>query len=87
MKCPICGTDMVWMGNVTILIKDLDKYFYKLTKKAFQSKDIEIWGVNWDIGEVFCPNYLNYGNHKVLRDKYTMDELKRMYEEKRGKDE
>lgn len=67
MKCPICGTEMVWMGNVTILIKDVDKYYYKLTKKAFQTKDVEIWGVDWDRGNLFCPNYLECGNHPVVK--------------------
>lgn len=67
MKCPKCGTEMVWMGNVQIEIKDLDKYFHKLTKKAFQSKDIEIWGVDWDGGDLFCPNYLKCGNHPLSK--------------------
>ena len=67
MKCPICGTEMVWMGNVQIEIKDLDKYFYKLTKKAFRSKDIELWSVDWDRGTLFCPNYLKCGNHPLIR--------------------
>lgn len=47
MKCPKCGKEMVWMGDVSVLIKDTDKYYRKLTKKAIKSKDIEIWGVNW----------------------------------------
>ena len=42
MKCPKCGTEMVWMGEVTILIRDTDKYFHRLSKKAFRSKDIEL---------------------------------------------
>ena len=67
MKCPKCGTEMVWMGNVTILIKNTDKYLHKLSKKAFQSKDIAIWGVDWERGEVFCPNYLKCGNHPIIR--------------------
>ena len=67
MKCPECGTEMVWMGNVQIEIKDLDKYFHQLTKKAFQSKDVVIWGVDWANGDLFCPNYLNCGNHPVVR--------------------
>ena len=67
MKCPKCGKEMVWMGNVTILIKDTDKYLYKLSKKAFQSKDIEIWGVDWEEGNLFCPNYLKCGNHPMIK--------------------
>lgn len=67
MKCPKCGTDMVWMGNVKILIKDTDKYYHKLSKKAFRSKDIELWGVDWSKGDLFCPNYLNCGNHPLLK--------------------
>lgn len=76
MKCPRCGTEMVWMGNVKIEIKDLDKFFHKLTKKAFQSKDIEIWGVDWDHGDLFCPNYLNCGNHPLIRAEETKKEDK-----------
>lgn len=67
MKCPKCGKEMVWMGNVLIEIKDLDKYFHKLSKKAFQSKDIEIWGVDWENGDLFCPNYLECGNHPAIK--------------------
>ena len=67
MKCPKCGTEMVWMGDVTILIKDTDKYLYKLPKKAFRSKDIELWGVDWDKGNLFCPNYLECGNNPILK--------------------
>lgn len=66
MKCPKCGTEMVWMGNIQIVIRDTDKYFHKLSKKAFQSKDIELWGADWDRGTLFCPNYLNCGNHPDL---------------------
>ncbi len=69
MKCPKCGQEMVWMGDVTILIKDTDKYLYKLSKKAFQSKDIELWGVDWEGGHLFCPNYLKCGNHPVFKDR------------------
>ena len=46
MKCPKCGTEMVWMGNIQIVIRDTDKYFHNLSKKAFQSKDIELWGAD-----------------------------------------
>lgn len=67
MKCPKCGTEMVWMGNVNILIKDTDKYLYKLSKKAFSSKDIELWGVDWERGKLFCPNYLKCGNIPILK--------------------
>ena len=67
MKCPKCGTEMVWVGDVQILIKDTDKYLYKLSKKAFRSKDIELWGVDWDRGALFCPNYLQCGNHPLLK--------------------
>lgn len=67
MKCPICGADMVWVGEVTILIKDTDKYFYRLSKKAFRSKDIELCWVNWGKGDLFCPNYLKCGNHPVMK--------------------
>lgn len=74
MKCPKCGTEMVWMGNVCILIKDTDKYFHKLTKKAFQTKNIEIWGVDWDMGDLFCPNYLKCGNHPLIRTKVESDD-------------
>jgi hypothetical protein len=42
MKCPKCGMEMEWMGNVQILIKDTDKYLYRLSKKAFRIKDIEL---------------------------------------------
>ena len=76
MKCPKCGEEMVWMGEVTILIKDTDKYFHKLTKKAFQSKDVDILGVNWFNGDLFCPNYLRCGNHPMLRTKTTESEDK-----------
>ena len=74
MKCPKCGTEMVWMGNVCILIKDTDKYFHNLTKKAFQTKDIEIWGVDWDMNGLFCPNYLNCGNNPSIRTKIENEE-------------
>lgn len=67
MKCPICGTEMVWMGNVQILIKDTDMFLYRLSKKAFRSKDVEIWGVDWDKGTLFCPNYFECGNHPVVK--------------------
>ena len=67
MKCPICGTEMVWMGSVQILIKDTDKFLYRLSKKAFRSKDVEIWGVDWDRGDLFCPNYFECGNHPVVQ--------------------
>ena len=66
MKCPKCGTEMVWMGNVMILIKDTDKYFHRLSKKAFRSKDIELWSADWERGNLFCPNYLKCGNHPDL---------------------
>ena len=74
MKCPKCGTEMVWMENVCILIKDTDKYFHKLTKKAFQTKNIEIWGVDWNMGDLFCPNYLKCGNHPLIRTKVESDD-------------
>ena len=74
MKCPKCGTEMVWMGNVTILIKDTDKYFHKLTKKAFQTKDVEIWGVDWNMGNLFCPNYLKCGNHPLIKAQKESEE-------------
>lgn len=67
MKCPKCGTDMVWVGDVEILIKDTDKYLYKLSKKAFRSKDIKLVAVNWNKGYLFCPNYLQCGNHPLLK--------------------
>lgn len=67
MKCPKCGTEMVWMGNVRILIKDTDKYFHKLTKKAFQTKNIKILDADWDAGDLYCPNYLECGNHPFVR--------------------
>lgn len=35
MKCPICGTEMVWMGNVQIVIRDTDKFLRRLSKKGF----------------------------------------------------
>jgi hypothetical protein len=76
MKCPKCGNEMVWMGNVTILIKNTDKYFHKLSKKAFQGKDIEIWGVDWENGDLFCPNYLNCGNHPMLKKKTESEDKK-----------
>ncbi len=66
MKCPKCGTELVWMGNVQIVIRDTDKYYHRLSKKAFQSKDIELWGVDWERGELFCPNYLSCGYHPAL---------------------
>lgn len=66
MKCPICGTEMVWTGNVQIVIRDTDKFLHKLSKKAFRSKDIEIWSVDWSNGTLFCPNYLKCGNHPVI---------------------
>ena len=69
MKCPKCGTEMVWAGNVQIVIKDTDKYLYRLPKKAFRSKDIELWGVDWENGDLFCPNYLQCGNHPILKNK------------------
>ena len=75
MKCPICGTEMVWMGSVQIEIKDTDKFLYRLSKKAFRSKDIEIWGVDWDRGKLFCPNYLKCGNHPAVM-KQRQDEDK-----------
>lgn len=59
---------MVWMGNVQIVIKDTDKYFHRLSKKAFRSKDIELWGVDWDRGALFCPNYLQCENHPIVKD-------------------
>ena len=65
---------MVWMGFIQISIKDTDKYLYRLTKKAFQSKDIEIWGVDWDRGDLFCPNYLECGNHPIIRAQREADE-------------
>lgn len=68
MKCPKCGKEMVWMGDVSVLIKDTDKYYRKLTKKATRSKDIEIWGVNWETGNLFCPNYLECGNNPKMRE-------------------
>lgn len=67
MKCPKCGTEMVWMGEVTILIKDTDKCFRNLSKKAFRSKDIELMSANWGKGDLFCPNYLNCGNYPKLK--------------------
>lgn len=67
MKCPKCGTEMVWMGDVTILIKDINKYYNRITKKAFRSKDIELLGVDWNDGYLFCPNYLQCGNHPLIR--------------------
>ena len=76
MKCPKCGQEMVWMGNVKILIKDTDKYFHKLTKKAFQTKDIEIWSVDWDAGNLFCPNYLQCGSYPMNKVKKTKSEDK-----------
>lgn len=68
MKCPKCGTDMVWMGQVHIIIRDVDKYYHRLSKKAFRSKDVEILGVDWARGDLFCPNYLNCGNHPILKE-------------------
>lgn len=68
MKCPKCGKEMVWMGDVSMLIKDTDKYYRKLTKKAIQRKAIEIWGVNWEAGNLFCPNYLKCGNNPKMRE-------------------
>ena len=73
MVCPVCGTEMVWMGNVQILIKDADKYFHKLPKKAFRSKDVELWGVDWNGGDLFCPNYLQCGNHPIIRKQKGSD--------------
>ncbi len=66
MKCPRCGKELEWMGNIKILIKDTDKYFHKLTKKGFSSKDIELWGADWEKGSLFCPNYLECGYHPDL---------------------
>jgi len=67
MKCPRCGADMVWTGSVQILIKDTDKYFHRLSKKAFRSKDIRLLGVDWNKGYLVCPNYLQCGNHPILK--------------------
>ena len=66
MKCPKCGAELVWMGEVTILIRDTDKYFHRLSKKAFRSKDIELMGAYWETGDLFCPNYLTCGYHPSL---------------------
>ena len=77
MKCPKCGADMVWMGNVQILIKDTDKYFHRLSKKAFRSKDIELWGVDWSKGDLFCPNYLQCRNHPIISANKTGSEDKK----------
>lgn len=68
MKCPKCGTDMVWMGEVHIIIRDIDKYYHRLSKNAFRSKDVEILGVDWARGDLYCPNYLNCGNHPILKE-------------------
>lgn len=38
MKCPICGTEMVWTGNVQIVIRDTDKFLHKLSKRLFVVK-------------------------------------------------
>lgn len=67
MKCPKCGMDMVWMGDVQILIKDTDKYYHQLSKKAFRSRDIKLLGVDWSKGDLYCPNYLQCGNHPMLK--------------------
>ena len=76
MKCPKCGTEMVWMGDVTILIKDINKYYHKITKKAFQSKDIELLRANWNNGKLFCPNYLHCGNHPFIRTETESEDKK-----------
>ena len=75
MKCPICGTEMMWMGYVQIAIKDTDKFLHRLSKKAFRSKDIELLSVDWDRGDLFCPNYLKCGNHPAVM-KQRQDEDK-----------
>ena len=56
MKCPKCGKDLYWIGEMTVLMKDTDKYFHRMSKKAFASKDIQLMGVNWEKGEFFCPD-------------------------------
>lgn len=76
MKCPKCGTEMVWMGDVTILMRNCDKHYCHLTKKAFASKDIELWGASFDRDALMCPNYLNCGNlsHIATESNYAPDE-------------
>ena len=61
MKCPRCGTEMSWMGNVMVNIKNAEKHYRKLTKRAFRDKDVQLLSADWEKG-LYCPNYLVCGN-------------------------
>lgn len=53
MNCEKCGSDKLsFMAH--IIISSPIRYFNKLSKKAIASKDIKIWGVDWDKVNIIC---------------------------------
>ena len=54
-KCAKCGgEDFDVRVNISILISP--KFIRRLTKRAFQTKDIQLWGAEWDKAWAICKN-------------------------------
>ena len=49
--CPKCGSENVtFMADVTISAPM--KFFHRMNKRAFRSKDVMLWGVNWSDADI-----------------------------------
>lgn len=53
MQCKKCGSENLGV-MVDITISMPIKYYYALTKSAFRSKDIKMWGANWPKADIIC---------------------------------
>jgi hypothetical protein len=55
LKCIKCGSENVKiMVDITISLHP--KYIRRLTKKAFQSKDVRLCGANWGEATIMCAD-------------------------------
>lgn len=56
-RCPKCGSENVtFMADVTISAPM--KFFHRMNKRAFRSKDVMLWCVDWRRADIVCHDCL-----------------------------
>ena len=67
--CPKCGSDNIDFMVSLFISAPINKYWGNLPKRAFRSKDIEIWGVDWAGRTIVCNNcrvVISDGVHRTI---------------------
>ncbi|HBK69387.1 MAG TPA: hypothetical protein DDZ91_12150 [Firmicutes bacterium] len=55
MKCVNCKSENIKI-MVNAIVSIHPKYAHRLTKKAFQSKDVELLGADWNKAKIICTD-------------------------------